>query len=207
MRCSIAAAVVLVLAVLVAVGARGGGGGAAGAAAADGSAAAAPAAASRVYVRRCPASRYNTYPPFRSTARDLTAGPLRVVSFLGVFADEEAGNVYRLRRGGPFVLKAAINIIGRRDVTIVVPRSHRRVLSLDYSPGGGPSPRTVAGGRAAVRFEACPWKRRTTTGYAGGWLYSGPWGRCVPMGFRVEGRSRLIHRRVPLGAGRCGQPR
>jgi hypothetical protein len=66
--------------------------------------------------------------------------------------------------------KAAINIIGRRDVTVIVPRSHRRVLSLDY---------------------------------AGGWLYSGPWGRCVPMSFRVDGRPRLIHRRVPLGAGRC----
>jgi hypothetical protein len=163
--------------------------------------------ASAVFTRHCPAGRWNTYPPFASTARDLIAGPLRVVAFKGLFARAEAEDVTSQRPGGPKVLKAAINILGGRDVTVIVPRAERRVLSLDYRPRGGAAPRTVAGGRSAVRFETCPHGRRTSTGYAGGWLYSGPWPRCVRVNFRVEGRPGVIRRRVPLGAGRCAQPR
>lgn len=201
MRCAIAATVVLAGALVAVLTAGPGGRGPP-----DGSAVA-EAAPRGVHVLHCPAGRWNTYPPFASTSRDLTAGPLRVVAFIGVFGRARAEDVYSERPGGPKVLKAAINIIGGRDVTIVVPRSERRVLALDYRPEGGAAPRTVAGGEKAIRFETCPHGRRTSTGYAGGWLYGGPWPRCVRLNFKVEGRPEVIRRRVPFGAGRCAQPR
>jgi hypothetical protein len=154
---------------------------------------------SSVYGRHCDVT--SSSPPFRSTARDLVVGPLRVVAFLGEFAQAKERDVYAPGPHGEKVLKAAVNIVGGRDVTITVPRSERRRLALDYGPGG--SNDAVAEGRPAIRFEACPRGDRTT-GYAGGWIYSGPWKRCVPLDFRVQGRRGKIRRRVPLGAGRCG---
>jgi hypothetical protein len=158
----------------------------------------APARASaRVYVRRCDST--SSSPAFRSTSRDLVVGPLRVVSFLKVFARAKEDEVYAPGPHGEKALKAALNILGRRDVTIIVPRSERRRLALDYQPGG--SNDEVSEGKPAIRFKVCPRGGRAT-GYPGGWIYSGPWKRCVSLDFKVEGRPK-VRRRVPLGAGRC----
>lgn len=146
-------------------------------------------------IRQCDAG--SSAPPFASTGADLVIGPLRVVAFRRLFANARAADVYTRRDGRTKVLKAAVNIVGDRDVTIVVPRRLRGLLSLDYG---------LAGTRPAVRFQACPRGRRTT-GYAGAWLYKGPWPACVALRSRIEGRADAVRRRVPLGAGRCAQPR
>ena len=139
------------------------------------------------------------YPYFRSTKRDVVAGPLRIVSFKGVFANADEDEVYAPGPHGEKVLKAAISIVGSRDVTMLVPRTERRRLAFSYRRNDVD---TVARGHRAVRFRGCAHGRRTT-GYPGAWVYSGKWDRCVRVDFRVEGRPETIHRRLPLGAGHC----
>ena len=157
------------------------------------------AAAGGSYTTKCgPDGHY-----FRSTKRDVVVGPLRIVSFRSLFARAREDEVYAPGPHGEKVLKAAVSIVGSRDVTIIVPRAERRRLAFGYKRN---DVRTVARGHRAVHFRACARGRRTT-GYPGAWIYSGRWNRCLPVDFRIEGRRDTIHRRVPLGAGRCRQPR
>lgn len=124
--------------------------------------------------------------------RDLVAGP---VAFLGLVSrngeavadsggfEREPGERYTGFKSGASVKRGAV-------ATIVVPRSERPELKIDYALGD-------PWGFAST-LQACDDRR---TGFPGGFQVHGP--LCTKLRVRVEGRKRPITKPVSFGAGKC----
>jgi hypothetical protein len=131
---------------------------------------------------------------------DLVAGPLRIMGLRSLERGKPS-DLYRPQGASAGQVKAPVVLTGTRDVTVVVPSSHRRALSFFYeSARGGPD--AVRDGDAVIRFQACGGDS-TITGYPGAIVYGGPWPQCVPVDFWVEGDDKPIRRQISFGARRC----
>jgi len=124
--------------------------------------------------------------------RELIAGP---VAFAGLVSrngeavadsedfEREPGKRYTPFKAGAIVERSTV-------ATIIVPRSERPELKIDFALGHKPG--------FATTLAACTDKR---TGFPGGFKVHGP--LCTKLRIRVEGRPTPFTEPVSFGAGPC----
>jgi hypothetical protein len=156
------------------------------------------------FVRTCESSVYGDLGA-GWRARSVVVGPLAVVALRD--AATQPASDFRRRHGRYQGLKALAVVETGATVTLTVPATERRHLSLLYDPATWDEVNgyRIADGDTAVTFRSCP-PAQTPPGaggtqFNGGFLVDGP--RCAALEVSTP-RWRAPRRvTVSFGAGRC----
>lgn len=163
----------------------------------------------------CSAPRIVSAPHPSWRRGSVIAGPAAILGLRG-YAKAPRATFDPVADGRFPAVRAAVQVMGDRDVTIAIPKGHRDHAGLVYdgllwsrSPAGG---YRTSEGHDVVRFEACapircrPRPQRCGNPYTtyGGTIIVGR-ARCLPLDFYIEGRQRPIRRVVSFAAGDCAE--
>jgi hypothetical protein len=124
--------------------------------------------------------------------RDLIAGPVAFFKLVNRNGEAIADSDYFQREPGERYTGFKVGALVERSTvaTIVIPRSERPELKIDYALGHPPG--------FASTLEACDDRR---TGFPGGFKVHGP--LCSKLRVRVVGRATPITKPVSFGGGDC----
>jgi hypothetical protein len=168
-----------------------------------------------VFVRTCSTQPLGVSIPRSYPLSSATIGPLSLYSFgvlhrHGRSSSVPASRFAEVRPGRYRIARLWAVLPPAREVTLTVPRSERRVLSLAYDPElwshkGWDGAARIADGAWAVTFRGCP--RKDAQGnpplivFDGGLVSAGA--RCARLRVRVRGWPRARSLVVALGRRRC----